>query len=74
MRRFLHLVYRAFDAITLPLGWVLFLGGIICVPLTWPLEVLPPFSDHPGNVLITCVAWLLVGIQGFQIVQERAEG
>lgn len=70
MRSVLNVFYRAVDRIMEPLAWVLFVGGFACVPLTWPCQVLPPFSDHPGNVLITCVAWLLVGLQGFDMLPD----
>lgn len=66
---FLRLVYRAFNAILEPLGWALFLGGLVALPLTWPLDILPPFSDDPANLLITCVGWVLVSVQGIQLIQ-----
>lgn len=71
MTRVLHLIYRGFNAVTQPLGWFLFLGGLMALALTWPVHVLPPFNDDPRNILITCVGWLLVALEGFGIIQEE---
>lgn len=61
----------AFEKAEPAVAWVEFVGGISALLLTWPLQVLPPFNDHPGNVLLTCVAWLLVAQEGFHALADR---
>lgn len=72
-RRPALVLLRAFRGARTPIAWAEFLGGLSALVLTWPARVLPPFNDHPGNVLLTCVAWLLVAQEGYGQLQDALE-